>query len=177
VQQLINAMRGVAAAQVGSIGQPRFGTVTSVDPTNHTAKVMLHPDEILTGWLPVMSSFAGNGWGISCAPSPGNQVMVLPQDGDGEHGVIAGVVYSDQHRPPGGASGELWITHASGSRIKLTNDGKVSIHDAAGNGADFTNDGTVSLTGQVKMNNNVSINGTLSVTGAILVNGVRVIVP
>ena len=52
---MMNAMRRVAAQQDAGIGQNRFGIVQSVDPVRHLAKVMLQPDAVLTGWLPIVS--------------------------------------------------------------------------------------------------------------------------
>lgn len=122
-----NALKSQAGAMDQATGQARFGLVTSVDPRNMTARVTLQPENVLTGWLPVLSAFVGAGWGLVCPPSPGDQVLVLPQEGDAEHGVIVGRAYSDAARAPEAEAGEFVLIHKSGSFLKLMNDGTVQV--------------------------------------------------
>lgn len=128
MDRFINALKAQAGALDQGQAQPRFGIVTSVNPATATARVTLQPEAVLTGWLPVLSPWTGPGWGLSCPPSPGDQVMVLSQEGDSEHGVIIGRAFSTAAIPPPAPSGELWLVHASGSFIKLLNDGTIQIH-------------------------------------------------
>jgi hypothetical protein len=125
MERFLNAVKARAAAMDQSTGQPRFGIVTSVDPTSYTARVTLQPEGVLTGWLPILSAWIGAGWGLTCPPSPGDQVLVLPQEGDAEHGVIVGRAFSYATAPPPAPAGELWLVHQSGSYIKLRNDGSI----------------------------------------------------
>jgi uncharacterized protein involved in type VI secretion and phage assembly len=81
----------------------------------------------MTGWLPILSGWVGAGWGMSCPPATGEQVLVLAQEGDAEHGVIVGRSFSDLARGPSAPPGELWLVHQSGSFLKLQNDGTVRI--------------------------------------------------
>ncbi len=127
MDRLLNAIKAHSGAQDLAAGQPRFGTVTSVDPAAATARVQLQPDGVLTGWLPVLSPWVGAGWGLSCPPSPGDQVLVLPQEGDAEHGVIAGRAWSAQAPGPATPVGEIWLVHRSGSSVRLLNDGTVAV--------------------------------------------------
>lgn len=127
MDRFLNAIKAHAAALDRSLGQPRFGLVSSVDPARYAARVELQPEGVETGWLPVISIWTGSGWGIACLPSPGDQVLVVPQEGDAEHGVIVGGCFSDSHRPPSAPAGEIWIVHASGTSLKLQNDGTVRI--------------------------------------------------
>ena len=127
MERFLNALKAHAGALDQSIGQPRFGIVTSIDPASATARVQLQPEAILTGWLPVLSAWVGAGWGMVCPPSPGDQVLVLPQEGDAEHGIIVGRSFSDAQRPPAAPAGELWLVHKRGSFLKLTNDGTIQV--------------------------------------------------
>jgi phage baseplate assembly protein V len=127
MNRFLNVMKAHAAALDRSQGQPRFGTVTSVDPSRHVARVTLQPEGVLTGWLPVLSPWVGAGWGMASLPAPGMQVLVLPQEGDAEQGVIAGAAFSQATPPPAAPVGELWLVHQSGSSLKLTNDGTIHI--------------------------------------------------
>lgn len=128
MDRLINAIKSYAGSLDQAQAQPRFGVVTSVDPARATARVLLQPEGVLSGWLPILSPWIGSGWGISCPPSPGDQVMVLAQEGAAEHGVIIGRAFSDDQQPPPAPSGELWLVHSTGSSIKLTSDGTVRIN-------------------------------------------------
>jgi phage baseplate assembly protein gpV len=125
MEQLLNVIKQRAGALDQGGGQPRFGTVTSVNPTMATARVKLQPEGVLSGWLPVLSPWTGPGWGMCCPPSPGDQVLVLAQEGDAEHGIIVGCAYSNVQMPPNAPVGELWLIHSSGSFIKLQNDGTI----------------------------------------------------
>ena len=140
----MNALKSQAGALDQSLAQPRFGTVTSVDPNTATARVLLQPEAVLSGWLPVLSPWIGAGWGMSCPPSPGDQVLVLAQEGDAEHGVIIGRAFSDTASPPPAPAGELWLFHASGSFIKLLNDGTIGMQ------------GNVTITGDLKVAGSIS---------------------
>jgi phage gp45-like len=108
--------------------QPRIGTVTSSNPTTAMAKVLLQPEGVLTGWLPVLTQWSGLGWGLSCPPSAGDQVLVVPREGDQQHGVIVGRLFSNSVRPPAAEPGEITISHQSGCSIQLLNSGLVAIH-------------------------------------------------
>ena len=143
MDRFLNALKGQAGALDQGLAQPRFDTVTSVDPNTATARVLLQPESVLSGWLPVLAPWIGAGWGMSCPPSPGDQVLVLAQEGDAEHGIIVGRAFSDTTFPPAAPAGEFWLVHATGSFIKLLNDGTV------------------------KMQGNVAITGDLMVTGSI----------
>lgn len=144
MERFLNALKSQAGALDQGLAQPRFGTVTSVDPNTASARVLLQPEAVLSGWLPVLSPWIGAGWGMSCPPSPGDQVLVLAQEGDAEHGVIVGRAFSEVASPPAALSGELWLVHATGSFVKLLNDGTIQM---AGN---------VTVTGDLRVTGNVS---------------------
>jgi phage baseplate assembly protein V len=149
MQRLLNALKAQSAALDAATAQPRFGMVTSVDPSTYTARVLLQPEGVLSGWLPVLTAWAGNGWGLVCPPSPGQQVLVLAQEG--EHGIIVGPAFSDANRPPSAPSGELWLVHASGSFLKLLTDGSI-----AGTATAFNFSGTVSISGNLIVSGDIS---------------------
>ena len=127
MDRLLNALKAQGANQDQASGTPRFGLVSSVDPSTATARVMLQPEGVLTGWLPLLTPWVGNGWGLCCPPSPGDQVLVIPQEGDAEQGLIVGSTWSQQTTPPAAPAGEFWLVHSSGTALKLQNDGTVRI--------------------------------------------------
>lgn len=161
--KLLNAFKMHAGAMDSGLGRTRIGVVTSVNPDNHTAKVMLQPDGVLTSWLPVRVAQAG----VAVLPPVGKQVTVEAQEGDGEHGIVTGIIYSDLDLPPktqgaygqageflvviGGASlylnngGSVIARDSSGAVLTLAQ-GTVTARDAAGSVLALTNDGNAKLT-------------------------------
>lgn len=135
---LTEAMRYHAAALDATRPQPRFGTVQSVDPTHHLAKVLVQPDSVLSGWLPILAMGAGSGWGVVCPPAIGAQVLLVPLDGDHENLAVLPGAWSIASMPPapailpgGGAApvrpGELAFVSSSGTYIRLNQDGSLTI--------------------------------------------------
>ena len=128
MERLLNILKAHAEALDCGAGQPRFGVVTSVDTNSACARVTLQPEGVLSGWLPILSPWVGAGWGLVCLPSQGDQVMVLAQEGNAEHGVIIGAAFSTTQLPPSAPVGECWLVHSSGSFIKLQNDGTIRVN-------------------------------------------------
>jgi phage gp45-like len=62
-----------------------------------------------------------------CPPSPGDQVLVIPQEGDAQHGLTVGRLFSNSVRPPEAAPGEITLRHGSGCSIRLLNSGIIVI--------------------------------------------------
>jgi hypothetical protein len=65
--------------------------------------------------------------GPGLPPQPGDQVLIIPQEGDSQHGLIVGRLYSNMVRPPNAEPGEINLSHQSGSSIRLLNSGIVAI--------------------------------------------------
>ncbi|MBU6419065.1 MAG: phage baseplate assembly protein V [Proteobacteria bacterium] len=125
---LWNMIKAGAGGLDGLTGTVRFGLVSSFDPSTYSAKVMIQPENVLSGWLPVMSSWVGNGWGLAAPLPPGTQVVILAQEGDAEQGVIAGAVWSSVDKPLTAPAGELWLQHQSGSFLKLLSNGTILLN-------------------------------------------------
>ena len=150
MERFLNALKGAAGAMDRSTAQPRFGLVTSVDPNRPAARVSLQPEGVITGWLPVLSPWVGAGWGMSCPPSPGDQVVVIAQEGDSEHGVVVGRAWSDVAHTPQAPPGELWLVHQTGSFVKLLNDGTIRIQ------GDVHHTGNLFVTGNILSQQNIT---------------------
>jgi hypothetical protein len=110
-----------------NIAQPRIAVVTSSNPQTGTARVLVQPEGVLTGWLPVLTPWCGSGWGMACPPCPGDQVLIIPQEGDAQHALIVGRLFSNSVRPPQAQPGEIVLRHQSGCAIQLLNSGFTSI--------------------------------------------------
>jgi uncharacterized protein involved in type VI secretion and phage assembly len=145
LDRLTNVLKTHAAGLDRASGQAKFAIVSSVNPQTGYARVIIQPDGVLSGWLPVLSSWVGNGWGMVCPPKPGDQVFVVPQEGDVEQGVIVGRAFSTKQMPPSAPDGELWFVHQSGSFLKLCNDGTIRLSgDLHVQGDIFDSHGTLS---------------------------------
>jgi hypothetical protein len=144
MERFLNAMKGHAAAMDRAQGQARFGLVASVDPQRYAARVRLMPEDVLSGWLPVLSPWVGAGWGFAALPAAGDQVLVIAHEGDADNGVILGASFSALMPPPASAVGEAWLVHASGSSLRLANDGTVRVNgDLHVNGEVFDRHGSL----------------------------------
>ncbi len=128
MDRFLNLLKQRAGALDQGGSQPRLATVTSVNAAAATVRVTLQPEGVLSGWLPVLSPWIGAGWGMHCPPSPGDQVLILAQEGEADHGIVIGRAFSETQVPPATPVGELWLTHKSGTFIKLQNDGTIQIH-------------------------------------------------
>lgn len=159
MDRFLNALKAQSAAQDHSFGQPRFATVTSVDPTRPAVRVAVQPEGVISGWLPLLSPWIGAGWGMVCPPSPGDQVLILAQEGNADHGVVIGRAWSDQARTPQAPSGDLWLVHQTGSYIKLTQDGTIRMQ------------GDLHLTGGLYATGNATITGNVRTVGSITATG------
>jgi phage baseplate assembly protein gpV len=177
---LANSLKIQAAAMDAQQGQSRWGIVSSVNsgPNGgpYTAKVRMQPEDVLTGWLPVLSSMVGAGWGMVSPPYPGQQVFVIPDCGDHAHGVIVGATWSQPAgnptpQPPGSVGGaaapvlpgEFGVVSKPGSYIRGSNDGSLLLVA-----------GTTSITMKSADNSITIVAGGMSVTLAstgITING------
>lgn len=152
---VLNAIKRHVAAAIGQVGQPKIGVVTSVDPSTYTARVTIQPEGVLSGWLPIGTAMVGGGYGVVSTPSPGEQVLLLPTEGNTEHAVIIARIFSQAATPPktftdqynqGDTSfvqpGEVALVHQSGAFLRLIN-------------------------GTIVINGNVTVNGTIHATNTI----------
>lgn len=155
-----NMMKAIAEQAMGARAAVRIGTVTSYDPRNYCAKVMIHPEGAETGWIPVLSPWVGNGWGLFAPPLIGDQVEVQFQEDNFEAGFICNRFYSDSDRPLSVQSGEFWLVHQSGSCLKFHNDGTVELNAAGtltSTAPQWNHTGPVHITGDVTVTGNETV--------------------
>lgn len=159
MQQMLNIARREAKRVLAMIAMPKTGIVTAYDPDNYCAKVKLQPEDVETGWLPIRTPWAGNGWGMLCPPTPGDEVEVGFQEGGKQAGYIKLRAFGDQFRPLPVPAGEFWLAHKSGSFLKFFNDGTVGVHSATAinSSAPIWNH-----TGNVKVIGDVLVTGDIS---------------
>lgn len=125
----IELIKWLAAQQVEHIHVGTIGEISSVDPQHWVAKVKLLPDNVETGWLPLPSTYAGNGYGIWGLPDDGTQVFVIFEGADYNLGKIVCYVSNLVDTPPQLSQGQLNISNAAGAKVLLDTDGSVIVND------------------------------------------------
>jgi phage baseplate assembly protein V len=128
MSKMLNVMRAQSQMAESGRASVRLAIVSSYDPGSYCVKVRIQPEDTDTGWLPVVSPWVGNGWGLFAPPSIGDLVEVQFQEDDFEAGFVCQRFYNDDDRPLSVESGEFWLVHKSGAFFKLTNDGKALIN-------------------------------------------------
>lgn len=151
----IESIKLQAAAQVGSVGQPRHGVVTSVDPVAHAVKVTLQPEAVESGWIPD-PSLAASGLKISCPSEIGTQVLVVPVEGDPEHPVVVGRLFDVVTAAP--------VSPATGAVVQP---GEVGVFLKSGLYLHMTQD-CLFLKGPVAIDGSVTVNGDVTAQGVSL---------
>ncbi len=138
---LFEAMKAAAARWAPAPAQAFFAYVSSYDPATHSVKVKLPMvaggtdtgAPVETGWIPLATPAAGGGWGIQVAPALDgkDQVIIIVA---GNQFVALGPFYHDQHQTPGPsvAAGDIWLQHKTGTILKFTGNGDVTLIAAAG---------------------------------------------
>ena len=125
MRALINTMAATARQSLAGKSGTRQGIITAYDPASYAVKVQLQPTGEETGWIPLSTPWAGNGWGLAAGPIPGAVVEVGFDSGLTGVGMAEGQFYNDADRCPGPPAGEFWLVHKSGSLQKFLNSGEV----------------------------------------------------
>lgn len=164
MHELWNLVKGHAVVAGMMNGQNRWGVVSEIRDTDrgYDARVIMQPDGVGSAWVPVLTAFGGSGWGMVARPSVGMQVLVCPDTGDGQHGIIAGMAYSEQARPPKPPNG---FQQQTGTTV---GDGEWACVSKSGAVIRLCADGTVYIKAPtVNVEANVVIRGNLAVQGDI----------
>lgn len=138
MQHLLNAMKTQAAGMDAQHPTARYGTVQSVKADDCTVRVLIQPEAVLSGWLPVLMPAAGPAWGVVALPSVGQQVLMLAEYGDAASLVVIGAAFSHANPPPRAASapggpastaqpGEVLLIGAGGGMLRLCADGTLFV--------------------------------------------------
>lgn len=172
INHLQNMMRLQAQAILQNVAHPRLGTVSAYDPNNYAVKVIFQPDGTESGWLPIMSPWVGNGWGLFSPPSIGQAVSVHFQEGSHEAGLVHLGNFNDVERPLATPAGEFWLVHQTGSSIKITNNGAISIHTNQNCNVTVNGAASIAVTGNVTASAaQWNVTGNVNVTGDITASG------
>lgn len=122
-------VKALGARGVQNINIASTGTITSVDPVNYLAKVMLGVSGVETGWLPIGTMIAGAGYGVIAIPDIGTEVTVIFDEGNLQTGKIVLSNFNDVDKPPQGMNpGEILVQAKSGAKIKLDKSGHIVLN-------------------------------------------------
>lgn len=161
MQKLNNAQRAAIYKALADARAPtRYGHIDGYDPTTYSATVIIQPEGIKTGWLPIMAWGSGGGFGDYWGLIPGSQVAISHFEGDRDNGLILGITPNDEEQPPAVPSGENWKVHKSGSFLKFTTDGSVSLSTAKDLNATVAGKVTANVTGDL----DVTVSGAANLT-------------
>jgi len=179
MRHFLNSVK--ATAQMANQGlNTRQGTISGYDPSTYSVKVMIQPDGVLTGWIPLKSLWIGNGWGLFSPPSIGDAVEINYQEADGFGGSVGLRFFNDQDRPLPCPSGEFWLVHKSGSLLKFHNDGTVEAVTSSDLNATVGGNLTASVKGDASITAagnmllkaiNLTVNAITTFTKAVTVQG------
>ncbi len=127
MQRLMNVMK-LQADLAQRASHSRLGKILGYDPNTYRAKVLIQPENQITGWMPVGSEWVGNNWGLFAPPAEGDAVLVEFFGGDFEAGIITRRLYHNEAAPVANVPiGEFWLVHQTGSALKFHNDGSVEV--------------------------------------------------
>lgn len=148
---------------------PKYGIVQSYNPGAYTVKVLLQPQQILTGDIPLASQWVGNGFGFVCGPNIGDAATLNFIDGSLQASIVVGRTFNDSARPPVVQSGQMAMVDSKGSFAKLNNDGTITFGAPTGI---TTTTPLLTQNGNTTFNGNVQVNGGVIATGDVVANGI-----
>ncbi|KAF1004108.1 MAG: hypothetical protein GAK36_00133 [Pseudomonas sp.] len=129
---MIDNFMNAARQRLGDDGTgPRTGTITGYDPVNGVVKVAIQPEGRETNWIKLDCPGVGNGWGVQIGPQIGDEVTVSFESGDPNLGKVTARHTNSLNLPMPVPSGDIWMVHESGSRLKFNADGTVTLHTVA----------------------------------------------
>lgn len=166
---LIDRVQGLLSQR----GDTRIGVVTAYQPFQ--VQVQIYPEGFITDWIQLEAVAIGNGFGVIAAPNIGDICVVEPINGDYDTLIARTRLFSDGFVPPDAQAGEIWIVHASGSLLKFTSDGIITVNGSSNlviqttGDVDVTSQGNVNVTAQQATITapTVEVDGNLVVSGGI----------
>ncbi|TCG09366.1 hypothetical protein BZM27_06085 [Paraburkholderia steynii] len=169
IDNLLNQIRAHAQMAQGEKTTHRVGQVTAYDPSKYSVKVKMWPDtQESLGWIPLASTYIGNGWGLVAGPSIGDQVMIAFDREDQDAGVVVGRFFTDVEQPPAAPSGDFWLVHKSGSLLKFHGDGSVEL---TANATLTYRAAQHHFIGPVQMDATLNVNQAISGEGGMSISG------
>lgn len=128
-----NSMMSLAGLLFSNAGFATTGIVTQIDNANNLVQVKISEafedqPELVTGWIPVLSPWSGNEYGMFAPPDYNDLVLLIFAEGNVQNPLAAMRIFNDEDKPLNVPSGEFWLVHKTGTFIKLTNNGKLGLN-------------------------------------------------
>jgi len=132
VTKLANTLRMMSNMASQGMMATAIGSVNAFDPSGYQVQVLLQAQTsdgpaLQTGWIPLATPWAGNGWGMFAPASPGDLILVFFQDGSLQNPIAGMRLFFNGQQPLNVSSGEMQLVHQSGSAFKFNNDGSVEL--------------------------------------------------
>lgn len=119
-----------------------IGKVTANWDEEHPGKVQVEyllgaSGEMQTDWIPVMTSFGGDSYGVYHLPSAGNSVVIGFEQGNANRPVVLGCIWNQDNPLPGETANEnnsklLWKSKSGYTFFVEEEEKKVSFSDPEG---------------------------------------------
>jgi len=127
---IAEVIKHLGAKGLNNVNVAVSGIITSVDTNKYLAKVQIGISGVETGWLPIGTLLAGNGYGIIAIPEQGTEVTVVFDNGDLHNGKVILANFNGTDQPPSGMNpGEILVQAKSGAKIKLDKNGNISLNE------------------------------------------------
>lgn len=129
---MIDQIKRVVAEFMAGFSPTKYGKISAYNPSNYTVKVILQPEEIETGFVPLAAVWVGNNMGAVFGPAIGDPVRLDFIDGNAQATVVGGRFFSVNARPPVVQSGQCAIVDGAGASWRLNGDGTITVTAPAG---------------------------------------------
>jgi len=161
-------------AQHAIAGRQYKGTLvaTSYNPKTHAIKGILVPSEVETGWIPIATQHAGDGYGVMSGPNVGSaenldgDVFDIEfENGDPNTPIAKHKHFSAADNPPQVQAGELLVKHQTGGSTYFKADGTIVTTHKDGGQMTFDADGNHTLDTKGKTVTVKSSGGAINING------------
>ena len=159
---MIHQIKRVVSEFLSNLTLSKYGLISAYNPANYTVKVLLLPEQVETGFIPLATVWVGNNLGAVFGPAIGDPVKLDFIDGSVQATVVNGRFFNNATIPPLVQSGQAALVDGQGSFVRLNNDGTITL--GAPSGITIT-------TPQLTQNGNVQVNGTVTATGDVFAKG------
>lgn len=123
---MIETIKRIVADMLNLQAKTQYGTITAYNPNDYTVKVLLQPEGVETGWIPLTAPWSGNGLGAVFGPILGTDCRVDFAGGLPEAAMAGGRFFNANNAPPVVQSGQGAIVDKAGSYARLNGDGTIT---------------------------------------------------
>lgn len=159
---LVNQIKRVVSEFLSNLTLSKYGLITAYNPNNYTVKVLLQPEQIETGFIPLATVWVGNNLGAVFGPAIGDSVKLDFIDGSVQATVVNGRFFNNSAQPPLVQSGQAALVDSKGAFVRLNNDGTITLGAPSG---------ITATTPLLTQNGNLQVNGGITASGDVVGQG------